>query len=191
MRRTVALVVAPGAMLETDTQSTPARPREGAQVAGYFGGQKVFESDGAIALELSVSDRWLRLGATLTRFYERQASGETLTLTMPSLALGARIDDSNTTRVYVEAGAVGAMTKHDPMMMNSSITGVLGGIDVEHSLSKRTTLIGAAKLMAFQDDVRAASLRAGVRYRHVQASFSILDFNVGPALYGPELGVGF
>jgi hypothetical protein len=39
--------------------------------------------------------------------------------------------------------------------------------------------------------VRAASVRAGVRYRHVQASFSVLDFNVGPALFGPELGIGF
>jgi hypothetical protein len=34
-------------------------------------------------------------------------------------------------------------------------------------------------------------LRAGFRYGYVQASFSVLDFNVGPALYGPELGVRF
>lgn len=189
-RRTVALVLAPEAMLEAEAQGTSTGPRRTARIDGYVGAQKVFESDAAIALELAVSDRWLRLGGTLTRFYERQPSGDTLTLTMPSLALGVRIDDSSATRVYLEAGVVGAMTKHDPMM-DSSITGMLGGVVAEHSLSKHTTLVGAARLMGFQDDVRAASLRAGVRYRHVQASFSILDFNVGPALYGPEIGVGF
>lgn len=191
VRRTVAVLLGPDAMLEDAPQgASSSGPRRTARVGGYLGAQKVFESDGAIALELAVSDRWLRLGGALTRFYERQPSGDTLTLTMPSLALGVRIDDSSATRVYLEAGVVGAMTKHDPMM-DSSITGMLGGVVAEHSLSKQTTLIGAARLMGFQDDVRAASLRAGVRYRHVQASFSILDFNVGPALYGPEIGVGF
>jgi hypothetical protein len=190
VRRTVAIVTAPVAELEVDAEPAAARPQGTARVSAYAGAQKVFESDGAIALELAVSDRWFRLGGTLTRLYERQPSGDRLTLTMPSLALGARIDDSRTTRVYLEAGVVGAITRHDPMM-DSSITGVLGGVHAEHSLSRHATLIGAAKLMAFEDDVRAASLRAGIRYRHVQASFSILDFNVGPALYGPELGVGF
>lgn len=190
VRRTVAVVLPPGAMLEAEAQGTSSGPRRTAHVAGYVGAQKVFESDGAVALELAVSDRRLRLAGALTRFYERQPERQALTLTMPSLALGVRIDDSSATRVYLEAGVVGAVTKHDPVM-DSSITGALGGVVAEHSLSKHTTLVGAARLMGFQDDVRAASLRAGVRFRHVQASFSILDFNVGPALYGPEIGVGF
>lgn len=189
VRRTIAIVIPHGGMLEAEPQSTPL-PQGTARVAAYAGAQKVFESDGAIALELAVSDRWFRIGGTLTRFYERQPNREALTLTMPSLAFGVRLDDSETTRVYLEAGAVGVLTKNDPMI-DSSITGVIGGVHAEHSLSKQTTLIGAAKLMGFQDDVRAASLRAGIRYRHVQASFTVLDFNVGPALYGPELGVGF
>lgn len=193
VRRPVAMVAAPGAMmLVEEPEGAPATLPHGgtAGVTGYFGGQKVFESDGAITVELAVSDRWLRLGGALTRFYERQPSGETLTLTMPSLALGVRVDDRKDTRVYLEAGVVGALTRNDPMA-DSSITGALGGVVAEHSLSKHTTLIGAARVMGFQDDVRAASIRAGVRYRHVQASFSVLDFNVGPALYGPEIGVGF
>jgi hypothetical protein len=165
-------------------------PQGVARVSGFVVAQKVMESDGAVALQLAVSDRWLRVAGTLTRFYEQQQRGAPLTLTMPSLALGVRIDDRETTRVYLEAGVVGAWTKNDPMM-DSSITGGLGGVHVEHAMSKHTTLMGAARLMLFEDDVRAASLRAGVRYRNVQASFSILDFNVGPALYGPELGVGF
>lgn len=191
VRRTVAMVLPAGTMvLESEEPSTPSGRFGTAHVAGYAGAQKVFESDGAIALELAVSDRRLRLAGALTRFYERQTENQALTLTMPSLALGVRIDDSPSTRVYLEAGVVGALTKHDPVM-DSSITGALGGVVAEHSLSKHATLIGAARLMGFQHDVRAASVRAGIRYHHVQASFSILDFNVGPALYGPEIGVGF
>jgi hypothetical protein len=191
VRRPVALVLATDAALEAEAQSTTSPPNGTARVAGYFGAQKVFESDGAIALELAISDRRLRLAGGLTRFYEEQSSGDALTLTMPSLALGVRIDDSASTRVYLEGGAVGALTKNDPMMADSSITGALGGVYAEHALSKRAMLVGGARVMAFQDDVRATSLRAGIRYRHVQASFSVLDFNVGPALYGPEIGVGF
>lgn len=190
VRRAVALVVTPGPELDAEAQATSSSARETARVAGYVGAQKVFESDGAIALELAVSDRRLRLAGALTRFYEGQPTGDTLTLTMPSLALGVRIRDSNATRVYLEAGAVGAVTKHDPNM-DSSITGALGGVVAEHSLSAHSALVGSARVMQFPDDIRAASLRAGVRFRHVQASFSILDFNVGPALYGPEIGVGF
>jgi hypothetical protein len=190
-RRTVA-VVAPvtAGGLAIDDSAPPPSPDDGAHLEGYFGAQKVFESDGAISGELAVVDRRLRLAGTLTRYYERQSSGNTLTMTMPTLALGIRIDDSRTTRVYLEAGAAGALTRHDPVM-DSSITGFVGGVHAEHSITQRTSLIGDARIMAFQDDVRAAALRAGVRYGLVQASFSVLDFNVGPALYGPEVGVRF
>lgn len=192
VRRTVAVVVTPGPELEAEQDpSQPSGSFGTAHVSAYVGAQKVFESDGALAVELAISDRRLRLDGGLTRFYEQQATGDTLTLTMPSLALGVRLNNDDATRVYLEAGVVGAMTRNDPMMMDSSITGAIGGVVAEHSLSKQTMLVGAAKVMRFSDDIRAASLRAGVRFHHVQASFSVLDFNVGPALYGPELGVGF
>lgn len=194
VRRRVAVLVVPSAGVEAapEAEETTSEPLFGiAHVSAYVGAQKVFESDGALSVELAIADRRLRLGGTLTRFYEQQPSGDTLTLTVPSLALGVRLNNDESTRVYVEAGVVGAVTKHDPMMMDSSITGAIGGVVAEHSLSKDSLLVGSAKVMRFPDDIRAASLRAGIRYHHVQASFSILDFNVGPALYGPEIGVGF
>jgi hypothetical protein len=45
--------------------------------------------------------------------------------------------------------------------------------------------------MFFSHDVRALGGRVGVRFEHVEVAFRALDFNVGPALFGPELGVGF
>jgi hypothetical protein len=194
VRRRVATtaVLGPAMALESDTTPAKPAPQGTAAVHAYAGVQKVFESDGALALELSVTDKWFRLSGTLTRFFERQPyQSDPLTMTMPALALGLRVSDRDNTRVYLEAGVTGAYTRNDPMGMDSSINGGLAGAHVEHTLSSRTTLLGDARLLAFEDDVRGASLRAGVRYRHVQASFSVLDFNIGPALFGPEIGVGF
>lgn len=193
VRRRVAVAMVPAAdvELEAESQEPPSGSFGTAHVSGFVGAEKVFESDGALTVELAVSDRRLRLSGALTRFYEKQPTGDTLTMTMPSLALGVRLNDDASTRVYLEGGVVSAMTKNDPMAMDSSITGAVGGVVAEHALSKDSMLVGAAKVMRFPDDIRAASLRAGIRYHHVQASFSVLDFNVGPALYGPEIGVGF
>lgn len=190
VRRTYALVGAPDATLETDVATTPTGGTRGARLSGYVGAQKVFESDGAMSLELAVSDRWFRVGGSVTRFYERQPDRDALTLTVPSLSFGVRLSSDPTTRVYLEGGVATAMTRNDPMM-DSSLSGVLGGVYAEHSVSRHTTLVGAARMMGLEDGVRVASIRAGIRYRHVQASFSVLDFNVGPALYGPEVGIGF
>jgi len=35
------------------------------------------------------------------------------------------------------------------------------------------------------------AIRAGIRIGHVQATLRYLDFNVGPARYGPEVGIRF
>jgi hypothetical protein len=188
--RRVVAVVAPAGGFAIDDSAAPPKADDRAHLEGYFGAQKLFESDGAISAELAIVDRRLRLTGSLTRYYERQPTGTTLTMTMPTLALGVRIDDSRTTRVYLEAGAAAAMTRHDPVM-DSSITGFVFGAHAEQVITRRTSLIGDAKVIAFQDDVRATVLRAGVRYGLVQAAFSVLDFNVGPALYGPEVGVRF
>jgi hypothetical protein len=191
VRRAIAIVGVRDTALEADAVQSAASTAQGAaRINGYVGAQKVLESDGAFALELAVSDRWFRVGGSLTRFYESQPGHDALTLTVPALAFGVLVASDETTRVYLEGGIATAITRNDPMM-DSSLSGVLGGVYAEHALSKHATVIGSARLMGLEDDVRAASLRAGVRYKHVQASFSVLDFNIGPALYGPEVGIGF
>jgi hypothetical protein len=184
------MLSSPDASLQEDANASPTGPQGAARISGYLGAQKVFESDGGFNLELAVSDRWFRVSGGLTRLYESQNNREALTLTIPSLAFGVRLAKDETTRVYLEAGVATAMTRNDPMM-DSSLSGVLGGVYAEHSLSKDATLVGSARMMGLEDDVRASSLKAGIRYKHVQASFSVLDFNIGPALYGPEVGFGF
>lgn len=156
----------------------------------FAGAQKVYDSDGSLSIELALNEGRFRLGGSITRYYERQQGAEALTFTLPAIYIGARIDDGGPTRAYLELGAVGAKTQHDPVM-DSSIGGVLGGVRVEHRVSRRFSALGDAQVMLFEQDVRAAAMRAGIRVGHFQASVRYLDFNVGPALFGPEVGIRF
>jgi len=83
-----------------------------------------------------------------------------------------------------------ARIKGDPAGDSSLVAPTLGA-RVVHPLSPRLALLGDAEGMFFSHDVRAFAGRVGVRLEHVEVAFRVLDFNVGPALFGPELGVGF
>jgi hypothetical protein len=167
----------------------PPPPRT-VKVDFFAGAQKVHESDGSLSLDLAFNEGRFRLGGWVTRYFERQEGADALTFTLGSLYLGVRIDDGGPTRVHLEGGAVGGRTRNDPMM-DSSIGGVIGGVRVEHQLSRRTALVGDAQVMAFEQDVRASAARAGVRFGYLQATVRYFDLNVGPALFGPEVGIRF
>ena len=156
----------------------------------YAGAQKVHDSDGSVSLDIIVRDRRFQLAGSFSHYFEGLMSGDRLTMSMPSIAAGVRIDDLGPTRVVLEFGAVHTATKGDPMG-NSSITGSLAGVRFEHTMQRDMAVLFSAHGMWFPDDIKAKSLRVGMRYGHVQASFRMLDFNVGPALYGPEVGLAF
>jgi hypothetical protein len=64
-------------------------------------------------------------------------------------------------------------------------------VRLEHQLSPKLALVGTVEGAYFENNVRAWSGRAAVRWNHIEAAFRVLDFNVGPALFGPEVGIGF
>jgi hypothetical protein len=139
---------------------------------------------------LSFSDRRFRVELGLERFYERLPSDALLTMTMAQLSGHVRIDDLGNTAVYLGGGVVHARTNNAPMA-DSAITGTALGARVEQRLKRDMFLYGSAERMFFKDDMRATSARTGIRIGHFQAGLRVLDFNVGPPLYGPELAVGF
>ena len=167
----------------------PSPPRR-VFVDFYAGAQKVYESDGSVSADLAFNEGRFRLGGSITRYYERQEGLDPLTFTVGSLYIGYRIDDGGPTKAYLEAGAVGARTRNDPVM-DSSVGGLLGGVRVEHTLNRRLAVIGDAQVMGFEDDVQGGAVRAGVRLGHLQATVRYFDLNVGPALFGPEVGLAF
>lgn len=170
--------------------TTASSSSEPSRLSVYAGAQKVHESDGSASIELAITQDRLRLAGTYSHYFERKMGGGVLTMGMPTLTGGIRIDDMGATAVYLEGGVVHARTNGDPMG-DSKITGPIVGMRVEHSLAKKVSLLGDVQQMWFGDGVRASAGRVGVRWGHVQASVRILDFNVGPALYGPEVGVRF
>jgi hypothetical protein len=167
----------------------PAEPSS-ATVEGYAGAQKVFESTGSVSLALSVVDQRFRFNVAMTQYYEDQMDGNRLALMMPSVSGGFRIDPGGPTQFWLEGGATMARFKGDPAGDSSLVAPTLGA-RVVHSLTPRLALNGDAEAMFFSHDVRAFGGRVGLRYEHVELAFRALDFNVGPALFGPELGVGF
>jgi hypothetical protein len=182
---------ADGTVIVHRRRAKPEKPHAAAHFEGYAGAQKVHDSDGSFTAELALVDDWLRVGGTFSRYYEAQPGMDALTLTVPSLTLGVRInDDIVGSKIYLVGGVVGAKTKND-RVMDSSFVGAVGGLRIETPLGSSLALVGQAEVMVFSDDVRATSLRAGVKVGPLQASLRVLDFNVGPPLWGPELGVGF
>jgi len=156
----------------------------------YAGAQKVHDSDGSGRIELAVTDERFRVAGSFTRFFERLQGGGALTMSMPTLMGGVRIDDMGSTKVFLEGGVVHVRTNGDAMA-DSKITGPIAGLTVEHKLGKKFSLLGSVHQMWFKDDVKATDGHVGVRYEFLQAGFRVLDFNVGPPLYGPEVGVAF
>jgi hypothetical protein len=172
---------------EAEEAASPGRP---AKVDFYAGAQKVVDSDGSASFELGVTEHRFRFGGTFSHYVERQPGAGAISLSMPSLTVGVRIDDLSDTAVILEGGAVHARTSGD-VMGDSQVTGPLAGMRVERALSSQLALVGDVQQMWFEDEVRATAGKIGVRYGHVQASLRVLDFNVGPALWGPEAGVRF
>lgn len=187
----IAVIDAEGAVVR---EYQPAQPPNfgTANVDFFVGAHKVVDSDGAISLSLAVDDRWFRLAGSLTRYVEDQMDGSQLTLTMPALLAGVRLDRGGATRAFLEGGVAVASTRNDPMA-DSSITGAMVGVHAEHRFtpSGRRSLVGDAHAMYFESEVKAYAARVGVRIGYLEAAFRVLDFNVGPALYGPEVGLRF
>ena len=73
----------------------------------------------------------------------------------------------------------------------ATVTGPTVGTPIEHQMSRDLSFAGVVEGAYLADGVRGVAGRVGVRFHHVEAAFRVLNLNVGPALYGPEVGVGF
>lgn len=157
------------------------------QVGGSAGAQKVFESDGSLSAELSlVFGGKFRLDAAATRYFEREMS---ITMTLPSLTAGIQLTRSPTTRLWVEGGIVHLGTRN-PFSDPVSTLGSAANLRLEHDLHRNVALIVSAGGMMFSEH-QAFGGRGALRIHHVEVGLRYLRFLDLPALYGPELGIGF
>jgi hypothetical protein len=160
-----------------------------ARVDLFLGIQKVVESDRSYSASLSFEDKWFRLSGAISEYREDQMDGGTTAMTVPTLLFGARLSSPGPTRAFIEGGVAIARTKNDDSV-GSSITGPIAGVHLEHQF-RGPALVGDAHVMMFQDGIKAYRGRVGVRVGVLELGLRVLDFNVGPALYGPEVGLSF
>ncbi|MGE0395197.1 MAG: hypothetical protein AB7T06_00620 [Kofleriaceae bacterium] len=158
----------------------------------FLGLQKVVESDTSFSATAAVSDDWFRLAAYGSRYWEDRMDGDgKLTMTMGGGTFGFPVQVGGRSLAYLEGGVVLLKTANnmDPAD-DASITGGKVGFHLEQGLRK-VTIIGDAHALLFEADVRAYEARVAVRYGHFEGALRVLDFNVGPALFGPEVGLAF
>ena len=161
----------------------------GATVTGFAAAQKVIGSDGSLSLALAVVDRRLRLDGSLTQYYETEMTGARVTMLAPEVSLGVHLGADAPTRLWLQTGVM-YLSTNDPAGSTSNAGPTLGA-RLEHTVSSDLSFAGTVEAAYLQDGVRGVAGRVGVRFHHVEAALRVLDLNVGPALYGPELGVGF
>lgn len=190
--RYIAVINTEGTVVREYQPNQNPSPAGTANLDFFIGAEKVIDSDAAISLSLAVEDRWFRLAGSLTRYQEEQMDGSTLTMTMPTLLAGVRLDHGGATSAFLEGGVATVSTHNDPVA-DSSLTGAIGGVHLVHRLDAKgnRSLIGDAHAMYFESNVKAYDARIGLRIGYIEAALRILDFNVGPALYGPEVGLRF
>jgi hypothetical protein len=69
--------------------------------------------------------------------------------------------------------------------------GISAGGRLEHRVSPRLSLSAMAGAISLANDVTALELGVFARYTIVSVGYRLVDFNVGPRLHGPELGLFF
>lgn len=181
------IVVEPG--VERMAEGGAASNEPGAIVTGFAAAQKVIGSDGSLSLALAVVDRRLRLDGSLTQYYETEMTGARVTMLAPEASLGVHLGADAPTRLWLQTGVM-YLSTNDPAGGTSNAGPTLGA-RIEHTVSSDLSFAGTVEAAYLQDGVRGVAGRVGVRFHHVEAALRVLDLNVGPALYGPELGVGF
>jgi len=164
-------------------------PHIDVDVEAFAGAQKVHESGGSLSAALSlVFSQRARLNLRASHYFEDEMDGSRITMTLPALTAGLRVGDLGASKFWLEGGVAHVRTV-DPAG-SAALWGSTFGVAATHAVSADTTFVANANVILF-DGVQAYGGRAGVRFHHVELAFSVLDFSVGPALYGPELGFGF
>ncbi|HUH04968.1 MAG TPA: hypothetical protein VML75_23385 [Kofleriaceae bacterium] len=155
----------------------------------YAGLHSVRDSNGAGALEARVTHDGFGVEIGAIRYYEEIIRDNQMTnLTMDVWNLGfayraAVMGDRDQTALWVRAGLAGT-SANDMFLLGAS-----GGLELAHNLSDSMGVSASGRYYAMQDQIRAVELKAAVALSVFRAGYRLLDFDVGPPLRGPELGI--
>jgi len=173
---------APVGIYEEAPPSGP--PPEPAFLEAYLGAQSVQDSDHSISFDVRFGRAWLALGVHDTAFFERVAEQDrTLRLDLWGIGPGLRLLHDDANRLWLELGLAGVRSRPE------AFYGGTAALRVDHDLTDDLAVDVLGRGYAFGHDLRALELGVGLRWSILRLSWRQVEFNVGPPLRGPELGV--
>lgn len=155
----------------------------------YAGLHSVRDSNGAGALEARVSHDGFGVELGGIRYYEEIIRDDRMTnLTLDLWNIGfayraAVLGQRERTALWVRGGFAGTSSE------NLMLLGASAGLELAHNMSDSMGISASGRYYALQDQIRAVELRAAVALSVFRAGYRLLDFDVGPPLRGPELGI--
>jgi hypothetical protein len=162
----------------------PQAPLPGTRTEVYAGVQSVDGSDGSLTLEVRAIHDDFEVGVRGTSFYERAGADEYLHLDLWWLGGGVRVTHTDRTELWAELGLAG-INNNDEL----SMTGWAGGGRLTHRLDGELAVEATVRHFSLEDDVTATEAAVGLHVAVLRLSYRVVDFNVGPPLQGPEVGV--
>jgi hypothetical protein len=153
----------------------------------YFGAQSVHDSDGALTGEARATFDNFGVGVRGTSFYEHDpAALDPQFVHLDVWWLGGfwRVDHDDKFAVWLELGFTGLSDQ-----TGLTMSGASAGVHLWRQLAGAFSFVGGARTSNFQHDVHSNELFAGLQVTFLQFSYRVLDFDVGPPLHGPEVGL--
>lgn len=155
----------------------------------YAGAQRLVESDKAFTGEGRVRFGALGIGGRFTQFREPADNMTTLTLDLWSIGASYRIRAGQRLTIEPELGVAGLRFAGDgemPLAQLGASFGATARVEVAPGLA----FVGTARYFAMGDLTTAIEGRAGIAAGPLQLSYRRVKLDTGPALEGPEVGVG-
>lgn len=155
----------------------------------YVGVHPVVDSQGALIGDVRASKDWFGVSASNSSYFEEgdgKRGAYAVRMDVMAFAVNLRILDRWRSQLWIDGGlSVSTSTEYE------AILGSVFGLRAEHEVGADFGLVGQGRMFRFEYDVSAVEAWAGVRAWFVSAGYRVLQFNVGPALHGPEAGLAF
>ena len=164
----------------------PTLPLGGPQNYIYLGVQSPSNSGGAMTGEVRMTFGKVGISLRGTSFFELvdRKLDRYEHLEVWSLGLVWRVPPGAAFGLSLELGATAATDTRGP-----SRGGVTAALSMWRPLVGELAMMGSARLSYFTPDVTEGELLAGVQLSILQIGYRIVDFELAPPMYGPEVGL--